>query len=148
MTSWRETSSAQAQEDLDTLLDLAVRFAQQQLDEAGEFYPFAVAVDAMGQVEIIAGRPDETDDHPQSADVFASCVAALAERLHTLRAGGLVSDVHLRSLGTDAIEVTVEHVEGQAIRVRLPYAKRRLGRGMRYGRLDAEPASRQIWPQS
>jgi hypothetical protein len=44
MTSWRETTSQQAQEDLNALLELTLPFAQQQLVEHGEFFPFAAAV--------------------------------------------------------------------------------------------------------
>jgi len=57
VTSWRETTSQQAQEDLDALLELTLPFAQQQLAEHGEFFPFAAAVGADGAPRLIAADP-------------------------------------------------------------------------------------------
>ena len=147
MTSWRDSASEEAQADLDGLLNAALGFAQQQLAQHGEFFPFAVAVRADGQVGMIAAHPRETD-HPASGDVIASCVAVLTARQNEFRAGGVVADVRLPDLGSDAVEVALEHADGQALRVQLPYSKRRFRKDIDYGQLRAAPATRRIWSTS
>ncbi len=44
MTTWRDDVDEQTQDELDDLLDASIRAAQQLLDAAGEFYPFALAL--------------------------------------------------------------------------------------------------------
>jgi hypothetical protein len=60
-----------------------------------------------------------------------------------LRAVALVADV--RADGSDAMQVEIEHREGQAIFLLMPYKKRRLKRGVDYGDLTAGAARPQIW---
>lgn len=144
MTSWREGASPQAQQDLDGLLNPALGFAQQQLDKYGEFFPYAVVVRADGEVEMVAARPDGSDDRPTSADVMDACRATVAERRNHLRAAAVIADVRLDEVG-DAIRVELEHTEGPALTVLLPYAKKRFGRGLEFGELRAATGSRRIW---
>jgi hypothetical protein len=148
MTSWRETASAQAQADLDGLLDPTLGFAQQQLAKHGEFFPYAVAVTATGQTEMINARPDSRDEHPASVDVLVACVEELRARQTELRAVAIVSDVHLQDLNTHAVDVALEHVEGPTLRVQLPYSKRRLRKDIAYGQLRAAAAEPRIWSHS
>jgi hypothetical protein len=149
MTSWRDTASLQAQRDLDELLNAALGFAQQQLASRGEFYPYAAAVRFDGQTEMIAARPEPADQHPPAPDVVAACVEELRSRQTQLRAGAIVSDVRLPDLsGSDAIDVALEHAEGHALRVQLPYTRRPPGNHIDYGQLRAAPAGRRIWVQS
>lgn len=145
MSSWRDTASPQAQQDLDTLLDTALGFAQQQLDRHGEFFPYAVAIDTSGQVETIAARPDSTDERPTSADVIESCIAAVISQRDYTRACCIVADVRVRDLDSDAIQVDLEHTDGQALTVLLPYVKKRLSRKIEYGQLRARSGQRRIW---
>jgi hypothetical protein len=55
----------------------------------------------------------------------------------------LVSDVRLSD--TDAVRVELEHREGQALAVFLPYKKKRMRRGVEYSDMTAGPGSRQVW---
>jgi hypothetical protein len=50
------------------------------------------------------------------------------------------------TIGSDAIEVSLEHVEGQALRIQLPYAKQR--KDISYGPIRASTGSRRIWAYS
>lgn len=145
MASWRDNASLQAQNDLDGLLDAALGFAQQQLDTHGEFFPYAVAIGADDQAEMIAARPDPAEEHPRSLDVIDACLGALTDRRDNIRAGAVVADVRLPELGSDAIQVELEHVEGQALTVLLPYTKKRLRRGIDYGPIRAQAGTPRIW---
>lgn len=145
MASWRDRASAQAQDDLDGLLDVVLGFAQQQLDTHGEFFPYAAAIGVDGQAKMIAARSDAGDEHPGSAQVLDACLVALADTRNTIRAGAIVADVRLPDLGSDAIQVDLEHIEGHALTVLLPYTKKRLRRGVDYGPLRAEAGTRRIW---
>lgn len=144
MTSWRDHASPQAQNDLDGLLEPALGFAQQQLAQHGEFFPCAIVVRSDGQTEMVAARPDAANDRPASADVIDACRTTLAERRDQLRAAAVIADVRLPD-GADAIRVELEHTEGPALTVLLPYSKKRFGRGVDYGQLRAAAGTRHVW---
>ncbi len=141
MNSWRDEASEQAQDDLDALLDASLRLAQQQLVKAGEFYPFAMRVATSGKQGLVA--VDLGDDHPRSADLVAALVEALAHDATANRARAVVSDVRLSS-GSDAIHVELEHRDGIAIAVVLPYSRAE-GEPPSYGELGAVAAQQRTW---
>jgi hypothetical protein len=91
---------------------------------------------------MITPKLESVDGHLVAADVIAACARELRSRQTQLRAGAIVSDVRLPDLsGTDAIDVALEHVEGHAPRVQLPYTRRLPGKDIDYGQLRAAPAS-------
>jgi len=145
--SWRDEASESAQQDLDALLAIALPFAQQELVKHGEFYPFAAAIDRTGKTEMIALQI-EAGEKPQSAQVMAECVQELARRRTQIRAGAVVVDVRLPDTGGDAISVELEHAEGQAITVLLPYRRRGLRQTIEYAPMRAEAGQRRIWAPS
>jgi hypothetical protein len=145
MTSWRDHASLLAQNDLDGLLDPALGFAQEQLAEHGEFFPYAVIVGVDGQTEMVAARPDPANDQPASADLITACRATLTERRDQLRAAAVVADIRMPEGGGDAIRVELEHAEGVALTVLLPYARKRFGKAIDYGQLSAGASARHIW---
>jgi hypothetical protein len=142
MSSWRDSASQQAQDDLDGLVNAALPFATQQLDTHGEFFPFGVALSDGGESRVVAGDPGQ-GDRPPSTAVLATIVEGLRGERDALRAVALVADVRLSD--GDAVRVELEHSEGQAFAVLLPYKKKRFGRGIEYGGLTAGLGAAQIW---
>ena len=146
MTSWRDTASPQTQDDLDSLLELTLPFAQQQLAAHGEFFPFAAAVGADGVPRLISADPAVLGKRPASVDVVDQLVGGLREQADDLRAAALVADV--RAGAEDAVRVEMEHRDDPAICVLLPYKRKRLGRGVAYGELAAASGRQHIWPRT
>ena len=142
VTSWRDTASQAAQDDLDGLVNAALPFATQRLEEHGEFFPYGLALSDAGETRMVAGEPGP-GEHPASTAVLLTIVAGLRRERDRLRAVALVADV--RAGDGDAIRVELEHREGQAIVVLLRYKKKRFGRGADYGELTAGVGAQRIW---
>ena len=146
MGSWRDNASAEAQSDMDALLGAALPFAQQQLAKRGEFYPFGVALTSQGNVEMLAATTGQ--EHPASTELLDILAKGATTRLGQFRAAAFVADVRLGPSQGDAIRVEIEHREGQAIAVLLPYSKKSFGRGVSYGQLIAAAGNHRLWPAS
>jgi hypothetical protein len=141
MTSWRDSASEQAQDDLDGLLGSSLPFAQEMLDRRGEFFPYAARISLAGETQLIAGDPGE-GEQPTSVAVIQVLVEGLRAERDTLRAAAVVSDVRLAD--SDAVRVELEHADGHAIVALLPYRKKLLRR-IEYGQMTAGAGERQIW---
>lgn len=142
MTSWRDSASGQSQDDLDGLLNVTLPFAQQMLAKSGEFYPFGAAVTATGETRLVAGDPGQ-GEYPASAEVISTLLGGFRQTRADLRAVATCSDVRLTD--SDAVRVELEHRDGHAMAVLMPYKKKRFGRGVEYGELRAGAAGRQVW---
>lgn len=143
MATWRDAASQEAQDDLDGLIGTALEFAQQQIAAYGEFYPYAIVVDREGQQRVIAADTDA--DQPDSADLVASLVRTLGQQHDLLRSTAIVADVRVSEIRSDAVRVNLEHAEGVALTVLLPYRPQRFGRRVEYGGLSVSAASALIW---
>lgn len=143
MSSWRDIASPQAQNDLDQLVGTAIGFAQEQLSAHGEFYPFAFVIDSAGNTEAVRARP--ASDHPASSELIDACLATLTSRRHQIRATALTADVRIAQHDTDAIQADLEHADGHALTIVLPYTRKRRGR-IDYGQINASAGPRHIWP--
>lgn len=141
VTSWRDSASQQAQDDLDDLLNAALPFAQQMLEKNGEFYPYGVGVHLDGEVAMLAGWTG--DEHPPSNEVLSVLVDGARQQSGDLRAVALVADV--LAGGGAAIRVELEHREGPVMAILVAYKKRRFGRGVEYGEMSAGVAQPQVW---
>lgn len=142
MASWRDTATQEAQDDLDGLVNVVLPFAQKMLQEQGEFFPFGATVSDAGEVAMLAGKPDNSD-RPSSVSVIEIMVDGARSKREGLRAVAVCADVRLN--GSDAIRVGLEHRDGQALAVYLPYKKKRFGRGVEIGSMQAGPSEPQVW---
>jgi hypothetical protein len=137
-----------SRENLDNLLSACIPFAQQMLTKHGTFFPFGCTMTPTGEINLAASY----DDKP---DIGASEIAELL--LEGFRAGArsgehnavaLCVDVHVDapdgSGKTDAIRVTLEENEGEAVNVFMPYRKRLL-RGIQYGEIFASAADKSVF---
>ncbi len=132
MVQWPEQASRQAQDDFERLLPSAMRTAHLELAQRGEFWPFAVVVDVDGDLHQAAFQPDR--NRPEPGEVLAELRRALRADDQHNRAVALVLDVHVPELGSDCIEVTLEHLGSPAVAVQRPYTRRRFG-----GRVTYQP---------
>ena len=144
MASWRDRASQECQSDLDGLLNTLLPFAQQQLDKHGAFFPFGAVVDRNGTVRLTAAHDGR--EQPAALDVLDGLHEGARSERASIRAAAFVTDVHVPGKPGDAIRVDLEHAEGLAIAVLLPYSKRRSGRGIDYAPLRAAPGERHVWP--
>jgi hypothetical protein len=135
-------------DEMDSLLDMLLPFAQQQLEKHGEFFPFAASIDSSGTPAMVA--VDLGDEHPASTDVIDSLYEALARSAASgeIRAGGLCADVRITPPEsgdqTNAIRTSIEHAEGDPVEVFMPYAKTRM-RAFQFGDLFAQAGTPRIF---
>ncbi len=129
--------------DLDNLLSACIPFAQQMLTKHGAFFPFGCTMTASGEINLTAGYDDKLDiGASEIADLLLEGFRAGA-RSGEHKAVALCVDVRVDapddSGKTDAIRVTLEENEGEAVNVFMPYRKRLL-RGIQCGEIFASPA--------
>ena len=113
--------------DLDALLGASVEAAVQLLSKDGEFYPFALAMTAEGQIVTPSVNPGT--EHPSAEQVEGLLVEALRGKRDDLRAASVCSDVRIRSDAgeeKDAIRVELEALQGDPLVVMVPYADQKL----------------------
>ena len=122
--------------------------ARQFLAKNGEFYPYAVSMANDGRTHMVAAYAGS--EHPASTDLLAMLYVGLRRQGADVRGAAVVSDVRIKDPDSDAVRVEVEHREGVAMAVLLPYRvqKKLIGREVAYGELRAIPAERRIWPET
>jgi hypothetical protein len=147
MASWRDGVSKEAQDDCDRMLDTALPFAQQMLESYGEFYPYAMRMLDNGATEGLTTKPGR-GQWPESDIVLGKLYERLAAQAATLRAVAVVADVVLTTDADpiDAIKVDIEHREGVAISVLVPYQKKGEGQKLVFATPRAAFGDRRIWP--
>lgn len=142
MASWRDSASPQAQDDLDGLLNAVLPFAEQTITKHGEMYPFGAAVTADGQVAMLATDPG-SGEHPASQDVLDALSSGARESRQELRAVAFAADV--KANGWDAIRVELEHREGTALVLLVPYTRNRFKKTVTLGQMSGGVSDRRVW---
>jgi D-arabinose 1-dehydrogenase-like Zn-dependent alcohol dehydrogenase len=116
--SWRENASQQAQDDLESLFAECMDVAFQLLSKNKAFYPFALTLSKDGKFAIAGTFNGE--EHPLSQDVVSELKAALTMSRNEIKAAAIVDDVKV-DRRYDAVRASMEHCEGTAIEIIVPY---------------------------
>ena len=118
-------------QDCERVMNAALPFAERMLQEHGEFFPYAAAMEPAGTIVDVAASMDS--EHPPSEAVLAKLVAALhaGATRGQYSAIAIVHDVRLTPPApgfVDAIHVGLEHRSGYAVDLLVPYRRTESGR--------------------
>jgi hypothetical protein len=136
-------------DDLNQLLNVLIPFAQQTLGHQGGFLPFAAALSTEGKVEVISGHPGS--DETTAKEIHDVLLEGLQQgaRDGKYRATGLCCEVRVRrgeaDPGTDAIAVALEHSDGTALDIYLPYEKKS-AEEITYGNMFGTTGQAKVFP--
>lgn len=118
-------------EELELLLYKVLSTAKFLLEKNGEYYPFAQIIDEKGNITSIASY--DGNEHPNSNEVIKLLILSLKEEIkkESIRGIGLSINTNItvseKKEKLDAIKVQLEHKEGKAMDVYLPYKKLKSG---------------------
>jgi hypothetical protein len=126
--------------DFDALLDRLMPLAQQRLEAEGVCWPVASAFDTKG---VATDLIDPVDAPLSVRDRLDIVYETLRDRNEWLRTIGIAADV--RALGVDTLRVTVEHRDGIAYDVFLPYTRTRWRKKVMYGEVRIITAYPGVW---
>ena len=123
-----------SRDDLDVLLETLSAVADRVIRWTGRFAPFAAVMAIGGRIEHLGsylGRRASTIEH---RDLLVEAIRSMG-RSGTIRAAGVVTSVRVPrpdgSGKTKAARISLEHIDGSAVDVFLPYRRKglRLVRG-------------------
>ncbi|MFK3670640.1 hypothetical protein ACI2IX_10740 [Leifsonia aquatica] len=143
MVSLTDPISPQAQTDFEALRDSALPFALQTIAKRGELLPFGYTVSGDGELAMIGALPE--GDAPLSDDVLAMLQGGVRANRDSLRAAIYVSDV--RTSGSDAVRLQLEHSEGAAITFAYPYKRNRFRKTLTQGKPFMVPGDLFAWAE-
>src|SRR5260221_605570 len=110
--------------ELDALLGFLLGFARKILPSQGSFSPFAAAVTNEGKIQPMAAYEGEHGTSQGHTDLLIDAIRTAADA-GTIIAGGLCTDVRVKPphgpSPIDAIQVHLEHENGECVDVFLPY---------------------------
>lgn len=116
---------AMAKADCEAVMNLALPFAEEMLQEHGEFFPFGATMNAKGEINHIGGYDGR--EHPPSADIIKLLKDGFRARAKNgeVKATALVYDVRVILPGSgeesDAVAVSLNHRANYSVIVLFPY---------------------------
>jgi len=130
---------AEPNEEIQAVLNFLLPFAERMLVEQGEFYPYAATMATDGEVSAVAAERGGED--PDVGDLLVELHGLLREQAaqRSIRASGIAADVTLTDPDsgetTDAVQIELDHADGDAVDVYVPYESG--GDGVKFGELVA-----------
>ena len=131
---------AEPTDEIQELLNFLLPHAEQMLNEHGEFYPYAAALGADGELSAVGADVDD-EGAPDVGEVLLALHQGLREQAAegAIRASGIAADVTLTDPDsgetTDAVQVELDHAEADAVDIFVPYETE--GEGIKFGELVA-----------
>ena len=132
----------------DKLLNALLPFAPQMLTKHGEFHPFGAYLNSTGETNLLAAY--DADERPAAQTLIEMMVESLRKDAieKGYQAVGICFDVLVipqgRTNKSDAIQMTIEYADGEAVNVYLPYKKKWLGK-IQYGTTFASSAESRVF---
>ena len=130
---------AEPTDEIQELLNFLLPYAEQMLNQHGEFYPYAAALDSDGELNAVG--TDLDDETPDVGELLLALHQGLREQAAegAIRASGIAADVTLTDPDsgetTDAVQVELDHAEAEAVDVFVPYETE--ADGVKFGELVA-----------
>ncbi len=137
-----------AHSDLNLLKDALLPVAKQMLTQDGEFFPYGAFMTIKGEIiDCSVSDPNDRAPSKRLIDTLKKDFRARATK-GEIRAAGICCDVRVAREGqqekTDAVQFALEHQNGEALDVFLPYDLDSAGE-VRYGGLFAVRRDRQFF---
>jgi hypothetical protein len=145
MINWRKGASEEVQDDFDRLAEVTIAAARNFLDQGGDFIPFPMVIKSDGELALIGLEQPITPTVPDVLEVMSGIVQLFRDRRDSIRALAVGSDVQVPSEATDAIEVRLEHRDGLAITLIVPYQIDSLDDTYIYDEPRVQAGDRLIW---
>ena len=137
-----------AKEESEELMNSVLPLAKEMLADYREFYPYGGYMKPDGEI-VHVGAKDPDTDHPKSQyliDLLQTSFQQLACD-GKCKAVAIVCDVRVQPPGSheksDAIQVSLDHVDGYSVRVFLPYSF--VNDEIVYGEIFASSGDNQIF---
>src|SRR5215212_3593020 len=129
---------AEPREEIEQLLRYLLPFAEERLNQEGEFRPYAAMVAADGALKSVESGEGE---EPDVGELLVALHSELREQAAegAIRASGIAADVTLTDPDsgeeTDAVQLELDHVDTDAVDVYVPYTSG--DEGIKFGDLVA-----------
>lgn len=128
--SWRDDVPAPVQDDIDECFGCILDLVEHLLGKSGEFFPVGATLESSGgSANPFAIGDDDLGERPESSAVLERLYAVAAGQRSSIVAAAFATAVRVAD-GQDAVRVEVEHVDGPALEILIPYRRSRLRRSV------------------
>jgi len=141
MMFWRDEVPLGVQADLDGLFEAALGAAGYLMETDGEFLPLAVVLEVPGGDPDVFGDNSE-EESPEALAVLERLYEAARQDRDALVGAAFVADVTLPN-GGDGVRVEVEHRDGPALQVVVPYSIRHSK--VEFGQPETQAGTANVW---
>ncbi|MBX3098727.1 MAG: hypothetical protein KF761_04035 [Salinibacterium sp.] len=140
-----DTTGGGTHSDLDALLDAALRIAKQNVRMASSFDPFVLVTGSDGRMLSAEIDRSELAKHPESEELVDAALTQLRGLTASVRATALTLAARLAKERSDAIEVRLEHRDGTALLVLVPYRRPKFGGNVDFGEATTFRGIPEVW---